>query len=324
MAEAQFIPGQGAGNIIGALNSGIGTSASLMERAQARQVREQQMRINEEENDRRRQEFEVLAPAVRAKALADLKKVEVDVKGYEQAELARTSAMTMLPTARAIFDDLMNLEDPDMRSTAALQWVGQYGHLGNIAEFENEFNSKKDIAAKLYTEASALRTMKLKSEQELEEARIRGENAKSSTVPEAVKLLEAADTLRAAGNIEGAKALEAIVGKKGHIAEPRRLELERLRELRNAAEEAGDTLGAEEYNARIAKLNTVTVDPMKQAVANYMNRSGSPAQETAPARAPATSQAATPAAAPAKPQAPRNPAQMSDSDLESFMFGPKK
>jgi hypothetical protein len=184
MAEAQFIPGGGAGNIVGALNSGLGTGMSMMDRVQSMRIRDQQLGLNQAQDDREaerldmeRQKFAVLQPALEVKAKADIAQANATVAGLKQSEEARLKANILYPKAIAEFDAMMDLEEPNMREAAALKWLGQYGHLENIQQFSKEFSSFKNIVGTIHKEATALRALTKRQEGAEALAGIRANNA---------------------------------------------------------------------------------------------------------------------------------------------------
>ncbi len=235
MAEAQFIPG--SGNIVGALNSGIGTGASLMERSQAMRLRERQAQIAEEENARRQHQFEVLKPAMAAKATADIAEARAAVTGLEQAETARSWANKILPQARADFDDLMQLTDPDARELAGIKWIGTYGQLESVAAYATEFKSKKDIVAKVHTEAATVRHLTQQIEGQKEVAKIRGETAAEIA------------TTNAGSRIETAQ-IRATSSDK----------IARLRQNLQEARDAGDSEGVSLYSGLLQKAQASPIN----------------------------------------------------------------
>lgn len=209
MAEAQFIPGGNPTDISGAFNSGLGTAQSMMERVQSMRVRDQQAQIAQQEEARRQAEFAILKPAMAAKATADMAEAKAHVTGLEQTEAARAAASEIIPRARAEFDALMQLEDPNMREAAGLQWIASFGHLENVGAYNKEVAAKKEIVAKMHMEASALRKLQLDINGQKEVAQIRGQTALAvadtrATAGDKIGRLRASlEEARSAGDQEG-------------------------------------------------------------------------------------------------------------------------
>lgn len=329
MATPVFQPAGPPGSTAATAQRSLGTSQRYFDTQQSMMERASRQRMDEETHRIRMEQASILKPVAEAKAKADLAEANAHLVGVQQSEDMRNAANLLAPAARKAFDDLMVLADPEAREQAAFEWIGKYGQLANIKTFSEEWSSKKDIVAKIHLDASTLRNLNAKTNAEKELIAARGTEAEkvanirsntsvetahiraSGQSPESVKLREAAAAARESGDEEGAMFYESILKKKGHIAEPRKLEIERLRELRAAAEDAGDVAGAKEYSDRIAKLNTIVIDPAKQAIANVIT--GGSGTKPPPA-------SATPAPAPAA----KPPSKMTDAELESFMFGPKK
>lgn len=320
MAEAQFQPGGPANAIPNALNTGLETGLSMMDRASRR-------RMAEETHAMQMQQEEILRPVREAKANADIEAAKAHIIGLKQTEDASAAVNAIVPQARADFDEMLQLADPDFREQAAYEWIGKYGQIANVKTFAGEWGAKKDIVAKIHQDASTLRMLSLKTETEKEAIAARGETATGvatiradatrdaamtrahGATPEAVKLREAVTQARDSGDEQGAADFEAILKKRGFIPDQKKLKLEKLRELRQLAKDDGDTDGVKEYSDAIAKEVALTVDPIKQKVASMI-----PGGD---ARNPATP---SPSPAPA----PKAPAPMTPTELNNFFFGPKK
>ncbi len=333
-----FQPAGAPGSTAATAQRSLGASQRYFEGQQSMMERASRQRMEEEAHRVRMEQTAILRPVAEAKAKADIAEANAHLVGVQQSEDMRNAANQLAPAARKAFDEMMVLADPEMREQAAFEWIGKYGQLANVGAFKDEWSAKKDIVAKIHVDASTLRNLNAKTAAEKELIAARGTEAEkvagirsetsvetakiraAGQSPEAVKLREAAAAARANNDEEGAKFYEAILTKKGHIAEPKKLEIERLRELRAAAEDAGDAAGAKEYTDRIAKLTTIVLDPTKQAIANVITGGGSATPKPAPAASPAPKPAPAPAPVPTVKPA----SQMSDEELASFMFDQKK
>lgn len=237
MAEAQFVPGPGIGNIAGSLNAGLQTGSSLMARKQEMQLRERQAQLAEEEAQRRREQYDLLRPAMAAKASADIAEAGATISGLEQTEKARAWAHSMIPQARADFDALMQLSDPDARELAGIKWIGSYGQLESIGDYAAEFKSKKDVVAKVHTEAAALRHLSQQIEGQKEVARIRGETAAEVATTAAGSRIEIAQIRAAAGD-----------------------KIARLRQNLQEARDGGDAEGVQLYESLLQKAQASPIN----------------------------------------------------------------
>lgn len=296
MAEAQFIPGPGAGNIVGSLNAGINTGASLMARKQEMQLRERQAQLAEEEARRRQDQFEMLRPAMAAKATADIAEAGATVTGLEQAEKARTWANGILPQARSDFDDVMQMEDPDMRAAAALQWIGTYGQLESVASYSAEFKSKKDIAAKLHQEAVALRHLGVQIEGNKDIAKIRGDTAvevagtRAQAGDKIGRYRAALDEARASGDQEAIQLYSNLLQKAQASPINTAYGSEQMQQKLEAARASGD---AEEVQFWEKRIRALTERGVRKGAGLSDARAGGIFD------APAAPAAGTPAASPA-------------------------
>lgn len=258
MAEAQFTPGRG--NIVGSLNSGLGSGVSLMERVQSMRIRDQQAQLAEQENARRQEQHEMLAPAQRAKATADIAEANAAVTGLEQAENSRKWANEMIPHARAEFDDIIRAEDPEMRAAAALRWIGAYGQLENVAAYSAEFKSKKDIAAKLHAEVVAINHLSQQIAGNKEVAQIRGDTAVEVATTRAAasdkisRYRAQLEEARAAGDSEAVQLYSNLLQKAQASPINTAYGSEQMQQKLEAARAAGDPDEIQFWEKRIKAL----------------------------------------------------------------------
>lgn len=311
MAEAQFIPGGGAGNIVGALNSGLGTSASMMERMQARRIRDQQARQQAEAQERERQKFEILAPAMRAKSAADVIEAQVSVQGLEQTETARASATAIIPQARAEFDEIMQLADPDIREHRGLEWIGRYGHLDNVSAYSKEFAGKKDVIGKIHQEATALRHLTQQIAGQKDVAKLRGEAAvevagtRAAAGDKISRYRAALDEARQANDPEAIELYSNLLQKAAASPINTALGSEQMQRKLEDARAAGD---AEEISFWEKRINALTQrgvrkptgleDPRAKAWLDGLNGGAKPAAAAPAAAAPKPTTGAAPVADP--------------------------
>jgi hypothetical protein len=317
--------GAAAINSLGATQQYFSGQQSMMERASHR-------RMSEESHALQMHQAELLRPVLEAKAKADEADAGAKLAAVRRTEEMRAKAAGIADQARGGFNDLMLIEDPEAREQAAFEWIGRYGQLASVKEYEGEWNSMMTAIGKVQLNASGIRTLtakteaekdvlrerslvataaekeliKARGEQQIEVAKVR------ATVPprnEFMGIMSALTQAKADGDTEAEEFFRGRLARLSHIPASRRLEIESLLDLKRAAEEAGDEEAAAVYEDRIAKVNTIVIDPMKQAIATRIG--GGPA----PAKPPAKQ---------AAPSAPKEPAKMSDAELESFMFGPKK
>jgi hypothetical protein len=242
MSEAQFIPGEGAGNITGGLNAGM----SMMERAQSIGLRNRQAAIQAAQDARAQQESELaqnreraLAPVYAIQDKYKIAKGTSDIAGLAQTEQLRLDAQTALPQARAAFDDIMRLGDPQERGKAAFEWTAKYGHLSNLAELHDEFSAKNSTAMNVLNHSQAMEVLgsRLKASDEL--VKQRGDNA-----------VEVAK-LRGDAAVEAARVRATASDK-----------VERYRSSLAQAREAGDEEGTKLYSDLLSKA---TASPINTA-----------------------------------------------------------
>lgn len=301
MAEAQFIPGPGVGNLAGTLNAGLHAGQSFMERKQAMQLRERQAQLANEEAARRQEQYDILKPAMTAKAAADTAEAQAAVTGLEQTEKARAWASSIIPQARADFDDVMQMEDPEMRAAAGLQWIGTYGQLESVGAYANEFKSKKDIAAKLHQEATAIRHLKQQIEGNKEVAKIRGDTAvevagtRAQAGDKIGRYRAALEEARSAGDQEAIQLYSNLLQKAQASPINTAYGSEQMQQKLEAARAAGDT---EEIRFWEKRINALTERGVRKSTGLSDPRAAS-------LFGPAPAASSTPAAAPSpKPTAP--------------------
>lgn len=125
--------------------AGLDAGASLMDRAQAR-------RLKEEENERRRAEFILKLPVVAATAEADRAKA---LNAYSSAindQVNRKDAYQLYGTAKSEIDAAMKIVDAKERAAASRQWLGKYAQLANISEIEGEMKVLTNLATSNVTD----------------------------------------------------------------------------------------------------------------------------------------------------------------------------
>src|ERR1035437_8851395 len=156
MAEAQFMPATSPSAMI---NSGLQAgefTASLVQRKQQQRNDDARLALQQRQQDLVDETQRILMPVRQAQAQADMAGAQVELENQKQLQDQRKAAYSLLPAARTEFDGLMHVTDPDRRAEAGIQWIGKYGQLDNFKELNAEFSSKKEIAAKIHTEATAL------------------------------------------------------------------------------------------------------------------------------------------------------------------------
>lgn len=305
MAEAQFIPGAGAGSIVGALNAGLETGASMMDRAQQRRLNEEADQRAREEEARRADQAAILRPALIEKANADVAEAKAHVAGLEQTERARAAASSLAPTARQEFDAIMQMPDADERELAGIRWVARYGQLENIATYSKEFQSKKEMVAKMHTEAAALRQLTLKIQGDKDVAKLRGENAikvagtRAEAGDKIARYRSELEAAREAGDEEGVALYSSLLQKAAASPINTAYGSEQMQQKLEAARAAGDPEETAFWEKRIKALTERGVRKDPAELADALSKGFGAAPGTAPA-APA-------AAAPSAKTPPADP-----------------
>jgi hypothetical protein len=272
MAEAQFVPG--AGNIAGWLNSGFQTGASMMERAAAQRVREQQLKIQQEENEREQAKFSILRPALEAKAAGDVAAARNTVAGLETTEAMRTQAHTEMPIFRDEWARASQIDEPGERVRAMSTLLGKAAKYESVAELKSEIEVWKNVfAGQAITERTlAAVDARLQGAKETQAAKDEGaralevEKAKHAKELQEVKnaapkgsytyLVNAMQAARDAGDDETVQLLQAQIDRRNHIAQPYS-DAERIKTLdteAKAAEADGNPALAKSLRDRIGYL----------------------------------------------------------------------
>ncbi|WP_414664267.1 hypothetical protein [Horticoccus sp. 23ND18S-11] len=223
-------------------------------------LRERQAQMQEEESARQQQKFQILAPAMRAKQAADIADAQTHVVGLEQTEAARAAASSVIPKARAEFDEIMQLSDPDSREQAGLEWIGRYGHLDNVQAYSKEFDAKKNVVAKMHTEATALRHLTQSIAGQKEVAKVRGDTAievagtRAAAGDKIGRYRASLEEARQAGDDEGVALYENLLQKAQASPINTAYGSEQMQRKLEAARAAGDPEETAFWEKRIKAL----------------------------------------------------------------------
>lgn len=276
MAEAQFIPGAGIGDIAGRLNAGLETSASLMDRTQARQIREQQLQIQQEQHRQEQEKFNILRPALTAKAAADVAEAHDTVEGLQQTEQLREASHVEMPQIREEWNKASMIDDDRERlraMTAAMRRATKYA---SVKRLSPEITAMKEQIALAAIDARALDHIDLMADN----AKLKAETDKAKTeMTERSRRLSAETRIAVAditaggkdklgqwaakrdaamrdGNDDIAAMYDDAIKKANHIAQPYS-DAERIKTLDDeakAAEEDGNPALAKAMRDRIGYL----------------------------------------------------------------------
>jgi colicin import membrane protein len=286
MAEAQFIPGGPASAIPNALNTGLETGLSMMDRASRR-------RMAEEAHALQMQQQEILRPVREAQGRADLAAAKNKLASMEQIEGMRAAAHEEMPQIRAEWEAASQLNDPMGRSDAQNKVLGRATKYEMVAELKPEVDRMKEVwstghitartlantqgiterqtelaniraQAKAEADAAAGELKKQLAEQKAEADRLKQELVNKGKKDVATTraggqyehLLRSYQDAVEAGDEETASLLDAQIKKRNHIAQPYS-DAERIKTLdaeAKAAEADGDAALAKSLRDRIGYL----------------------------------------------------------------------
>ncbi len=253
----------------------LGDSLSLMDRAAA-------SRRAAAQEERAATEFEIAEPILRARANADLMKT--DIEGAKLMEQQRQTAYTLKPLADRFFNETIGETNLDVREGLARDWLGRYAHLDNVREFEPEMKAKKDILAKILTEAAAIRALDTKNEaaMDIQAAKTEAADALAKQKADHDALMKtqqiqhdleiARIRAESAGNVAGTRSDSAretatiradTALKTAETRTQHQFELEKMKALRDEAIEKGDEESAAIFEGRIQKINSIAGEPIK-------------------------------------------------------------
>lgn len=205
------------------INSGLQAgefTASLVQRKQQQRNDDARLALQQRQQDLVDETQRILMPVRQAQAQADMAGAQVELENQKQLQDQRKAAYSLLPAARTEFDGLMHVTDPDQRAEAGIQWIGKYGQLDNFKELNAEFSSKKEIAAKLHTEATALRTMKQQHTDQLGLIDARGNvardvaNIRNEKLTPIERYKQQRDQAAADGDSDGTAFYDALIQKQ--------------------------------------------------------------------------------------------------------------
>lgn len=282
VAESTFTPATAPGEITRDYNAGFDRSVSMMQRAtafrQQTQLQQQQIAANE-----------VLAPLHEATAQAQIVGAGAAIANNTRIQQLRTQAALASKPAQDEYLAATQLSDWNEQELELGRIQAKYSWMGNVPEYKG-FLQTIDTAR-----SNALKRSLL--DQQIEEAHFKAETAAQARQA-AAETYAASRTDVAninADSREGVAQTNADA-KVARASLPTQhvFELEKMKALRDQANESGDTASAAIFDGRIKKLNNIA-QSSGSAIAAALGDNGTPAATpTAPVPAPAPSPAATP------------------------------
>jgi hypothetical protein len=245
-----------------------------MDRVQARRIRDQQAQLAQEQAQRDADKFNILRPALQAKATADVAAANNAVAGLQTTEQMRAQAHEEMPGFRDEWAQASQIDDPSERVRAMSGVLGKAAKYESVGELKPEIDMWKNVfAGQAITErtlaavdarnqASADAATE-KASHDREMADLKAKHAKElqdikNAAPKGTYtyLVQAMQDARDAGDEETANLLDAQIKKRNHIAQPYS-DAERIKTLddeANAAEADGNPALAKSMRDRIKYL----------------------------------------------------------------------
>jgi len=141
----EFNPGGNPSPASTAVFEGINMGQSLMDRAQARQLRAAQDARAEAEAKRAQEDYDITLPARRAKAMADATSALNSVAGAAQMGDLMASANKEFPSLRQQWIKTYEIKDPDLRLEAQDQLLGNASRFSSLKGIGEEINQWHEI-----------------------------------------------------------------------------------------------------------------------------------------------------------------------------------
>lgn len=280
---AQFTPGGPAGQL-------ANESQSWMDRAHSRDIQDQQMQIQKQEEARKQAQFDVLKPVLQAKSEADIAQAQDTLAAAKGVQDLRMQYIPRVQEGRDAFGQLAGIDDPDERAKAANQWIGKYAPLASLSEYKSEFDTylhhatdfnliaqKKSMLDSMQASISSRKAMELDSKAAIEAgkqetqkavAQTRADASTANAQTRAYATTTAARTRSSQGMLDNLgdmladpntppeliKDQRALIEKHSGFSPQRLPAVEELLVQKRKAEAAGDSEAATVFGDAIKKM----------------------------------------------------------------------